>query len=195
MTPLELPIKFRDAYEKARINGKTHRQALRNQDRRENMGSKSYPAVTSRAWRVSDNAALWVNGKIELASIVKETGRGFDARIQAVQDKIQRVHTKTNRGIKYFYEWNTTTQKYDYCGRKDPSPGYSKQIEKIRAERKARIDEMMSCVVEAVNNHYIVDFRRIKFKTYSGSQFLRLADLIKLSKNTWIRSSASGQHK
>lgn len=145
---------------------------------------KGYPSRSSMAWRVSDNAALWIDGQTDLDEIIRESARQFEGQVYHQQQAINHINTKTVKGKIYFYMWNMETQKHDYKGREDPTPAYRVRIKEIQAQAKARELELRSGVITKINSHYIIDLSKIKFKRKARHEIIRLSRLIKLSKKT-----------
>lgn len=153
---------------------------------------KSYPSGSSQAWRVSDNAAIWIDGRDELEEIIRGTKRGYSGVIYRAEKQMQSVHTKTVKGKIYYYIWNSETGKYDYAGREDPTPKYKVALKEIIDQQNTRIKEIKTCIIEKVGNHFIIDLGKVNFNVTTRTRFIRLADLIKLSKKTRRPPGAGG---
>lgn len=143
----------------------------------------------SRAWRVSDSAALWVNGKDCLDDLISSMEQGYQVKINAVMNQIDRCHTKTVKGKLYWYEW--TDGCYKYAGKEDPRPELEKKLLKLEQQRAARKKEMLSCVIVPMSRHYVISLDKTTFSV-AGQEITRLFKLIELSKKPRAQGPPGG---
>lgn len=117
--------------------------------------NKGYPPAPAARYPWTDNVALWINGINELKMRCGALARDYDERIQEIEHRISRIHTKKVKGHVYYYE-SDGNGGHTYRGKDDPVPVLRKTIEARERMKQDAISRARSCVIAKVRGHLII---------------------------------------
>ena len=140
---------------------------------------KSYPSRNQGRSSGTDNFAIWIEGKHCLESLVRAQEASSEQEIEAIKDRISRLHTKTVKVYTYWY-MSDGNSGHKYMGREDPKPAMQQEIKSIQEKALVRIKELKACIVAPVGNHYIMALDKMAFPK-KNQEIIEFRTLLELS--------------